>query len=272
MVWTDGSCTLKEGEVDDPLKPDMSNVSGAWIVTCNGQKITSNSIRLGRATAYDGEMAALKGGFAAALRNAPAIVKTIRVFVDNVAAANAIVCLKKGPSMMQAVSVCKRIQTFLNEDKEWQVIIQWCLSHIGIKCNEEVDELAGKSAKEDGHPADVSFARAKSDILREANGEWTVLVQKGPEYMGHDFLKTRVEVKLGKVTKRNFFLSQWAAEGCNWDRGKGKHIGADGEDLEYADSSEAKEYRKQRRVRLLAGTKKACEETARLCRFWSTLR
>lgn len=106
-------------------------------------------------------MAALKGGLAVVLCNVSATVKTV----------HAIVCPKKGPSVMQAISACKRIRVFLNEDEEWQVIIQWCPSHIGIKCNEEVDELAGKLVREDRHPEEVSFVCAKSDILCEVNGE-----------------------------------------------------------------------------------------------------
>lgn len=201
VVWTDGSCVFPDDILfQGEFTPDPSKVAGAWMVTKKGKQIALYSQKLGRATMYDGEMAALKGGMENAVRRAKKSTKMIRVFVDNVAAANAIVKPKLGPSMHFAVEACEHMRKFLSEDVERKIIIQWCPSHIGIKCNEEVDEEAGKAARKTDHPGFVSFARARSDISREANHDWDTLIKSGAEYMGHEFLKTDMAVKFGKVT------------------------------------------------------------------------
>lgn len=197
-------------------------------------------------------MAAIARGLVDATRDTPEHITEIHIFVDNLAAANAIFSTQKGPSQLLSVKACLTARQFLEARPENTIHVHWCPSHVGIKANDTVDRLA-KRGLDQPQPEGISYAVARTRVTKRAYTKW-LQAMESPRYQGRHFWPIHNHEYVRHTAKANWFLRQYGARGCDWERGK---------------HPPEEDNPKERAAELWRESQLACRETARLCRFWT---
>ncbi|KAI0070801.1 hypothetical protein K474DRAFT_1564735, partial [Panus rudis PR-1116 ss-1] len=179
--------------------------------------VASGKFALGAATPFDAEMAALAVGLRKAVETAGDSITEIHVYVDNKAAAQAILAAGRGPSQMVSIMAAKSARSFLQRSAEHKIFISWCPSHTGIVQNEFVDQSA-KEAMELPQPDFVSYSIARQRFTARAIDGWRKLLENA-SYRGHHNLARIHDLrKCGPSAKQNIFLRQWGKSNYHFAR------------------------------------------------------
>ncbi|GJE91423.1 hypothetical protein PsYK624_075730 [Phanerochaete sordida] len=176
----------------------------------------------GKATVFDAEMIALNRGTAAlfreweawyadprnaALRASDDYEFTWNVFVDNVAAANAIFACRNGPSALQSVLASQRVKVFLDRHPRHYVRVFWVPSHVHSRA----------AAKDPAQPPFVSWAAARAAVTAAAAAEWQQLM-KDQTYRGHSNLLKQAEHRLIVPSSRHHLLAKYGGNSRKYAR------------------------------------------------------
>lgn len=192
VLFTDGSHRVDGSEV---------RTASAWALFHRGQRVRHGAFAYGRATPYDAEMAALARGIRVAIDTCSTAILHLHVFVDNRAAARAILEAKLGPSHLLSVSACSNVRSFLDQDPRRSVSIHWCPAHVRIAQNELVDTLA-KDALAFPAPPTVTLAAARQAAKQTAIRAWHALARQ-PAYHGRSGLLQPLAPSLCTASARN---------------------------------------------------------------------
>ncbi|KAI0075675.1 hypothetical protein K474DRAFT_1624239 [Panus rudis PR-1116 ss-1] len=150
-------------------------------------------------------MAALAAGIRKAVETAGDQITEIHIYVDNKAAAQAILAANRGPSQMVSVMAARSARQFLERDEQRKIFIWWCPSHEGIIQNEFVDQAA-KEALELPQPNFVSYSVARQRFTARAVHKWHKSMDN-PSYRGHHNVARIQDLrKCGPSNKQNPFL------------------------------------------------------------------
>ncbi|GJE97286.1 hypothetical protein PsYK624_135020 [Phanerochaete sordida] len=221
-------------------RPSTGAGWAVWKAPMPSLPLRDGSRACGHATVYDAELMALSRGCAAlvrgweawsgspeaaALRASGDYSFTLNIFVDNVAAANAVFACRNGPSARQAVLASQHVKSFLDRHPRHRVDVYWVPSHVerggcgsfATQMNEHVDRLANAAAKAAPQPEFVSWAAARSIVTAEATAAWHR--QMGSvEYRGRSNLLRKSEHKLIVPSKRHHLLSRYGASNAQYAR------------------------------------------------------
>lgn len=177
VLFTDGSHKLND---------DGHCAGAAWALFRPHTPTIHGSFGVGTASPYDAEMAALARGIRAATDACHPDTRTLHIYVDNRAAADAIFRSKLGPSQLLSILACQRARDFLKHDSRRTIHVHWCPAHVNIAQNELVDRLA-KSALALPQPDFVSFSSARQHARARALTAWRAEARH-ERYRGHHSL------------------------------------------------------------------------------------
>lgn len=177
VLFTDGS------HVDDH---DGHRTGAAWAFFSPRAPTVHGHFGCGRATPYDAEMAALARGIKRAVASCTLDVRSLHLYVDNKAAANAILRCQPGPSQLMSIMACQHVRSFFRANALRTVTVHWCPAHVDVGPNELVDRLA-KEALLMPQPDFVSFSTARQRAAAAATKAWR-LAARSERYRGHHSL------------------------------------------------------------------------------------
>ena len=159
----------------------------AFVALRNARHVCSRRAACGTSSVFDAEMFALAMGIAHTLASVTSRSATsLHIYVDNKAAARAILDPSVHAAQMCAILACSRLRTFLQRSPEHRVYIHWCPSHLGILPNEFVDERA-KEALRLEPPNTFSLSAARSRIVERMHAAWRRQAAH-PAYRGHHLM------------------------------------------------------------------------------------
>ena len=175
ILFTDGSLERRPGRWR----------SGAAFVLSRGSTVfQARRYARGISGVFDTEMFALAAGIAHAVRHEDfGAAETLHVFVDNRAAARAIVHPSRHASQLCSVVACQHLRAFLERSPQHRVFIHWCPAHVGIPANEFVDQAA-KAALRLEAPNDVTWSAARSRVVERMLASWRLQAESAA-YRGH---------------------------------------------------------------------------------------
>ena len=183
--------------------------SGAAFVLSRGYRVyRAHRYARGVSSVFDTEMFALAAGIAHAVQTLdPEVCSTLYVYVDNRAAARAILDPSRHASQLCSIVACQNLRRFLERSPRHRLVIRWCPSHVGIAANEFVDTAAKDGSRLEA-PDDVSWSAARSRAVERMLTIWRTQAET-QEYRGHQFrLTERYRRKLTHTTSGNTFMAK----------------------------------------------------------------
>lgn len=88
-------------------------------------------------------------------------------------------------NMHDSVLACKAIREWFEKDKQNEIFLHWCPSHVEIKLNEEVDKLAAEVATKTVQPETTSWAYVRHKITKKEIDNWHQQIVSHKLYRGH---------------------------------------------------------------------------------------
>lgn len=183
VMFSDGSLQLVK---------NTPHTGAAWAVYAKRGCVAHGSFPVGKATIYDAEMMALTRGLSRAVDLATPDTTTIRVYVNNKAAAQTVFKCQPGPAQLVSILATQHARRFLTNRPDRHIHVHWCPAHVQVEPNEFVDKLA-KQAAALPQPSFVSIAFARQRLAAEAKLRWQQDVAR-PQALGtHTILPRQPE-------------------------------------------------------------------------------